>query len=153
MMLLLLNRYGYFFDRYILPVVAFSVVLASLGRGQSTRPRTFAAWAMIVCTGLTSVAFTHDYLAWNRARWTVLAALTGTASISPRQIDGGYEFNGSQLYDPAYSKSADKSYWWVIDDEYVLASGPMPGYREIARQPVDAWLPIGVSSVLALHRF
>jgi Dolichyl-phosphate-mannose-protein mannosyltransferase len=156
-MLILLNRYGYFFDRYVLPMVAFGLVLLCLDEGNQARDqprwRAVAAWAMIGCTGLLSVGLTHDYLAWNRARWTALTALTGSGGVSPRQIDGGYEFNGLMLYDPHHAKSLDKSYWWVVDDEYILASGPLPGYREVGRQPVDSWLPISVSSVITLRRF
>jgi hypothetical protein len=156
LMVLLLNRYGYFFDRYVLPMAALGIILICLGPGRapvvSTSRRSIAAWTMIVCLGSLSVGSLHDYLAWNRARWLALTALTGKGGVSSRQIDGGYEFNGLMLYDPKYVKSAGKSYWWVTDDEYVLASGPLPGYREVGRQDVKTWLPTSVSSVITLHR-
>ena len=40
------------------------------------------------------VAATHDYLAWNRTRWMATRTLI-EAGVLPRQIDGGYEFNGN----------------------------------------------------------
>jgi hypothetical protein len=68
------------------------------------------------------------------------------------RIDGGYEFNGMLLYDPKYQGRTGKSGWWVLDDEYMIASGPLPGYQEYRRYPFDRWLPFPDPSVFVLHR-
>ena len=98
-----------------------------------------------------SVAATHDYLAWNRMRWMATRLLM-ESGISPTQIDGGYEFNGWYLSDPNYKRKADKSWWWVNDDEYVIASGPLSGYQELQRFVFQRWLLFGNASVVILHR-
>ena len=74
------------------------------------------------------------------------------SGISPTQIDGGYEFNGWYLSDPNYKRKADKSWWWVNDDEYVIASGPLSGYQELQRFVFQRWLLFGNASVVILHR-
>jgi len=72
--------------------------------------------------------------------------------ISPKQIDGGYEFNGWYLADRNYKQKDQKSYWWVDDDEYIVASGPLSGYQEIARYPFKRWLPVAEKPILTLRR-
>jgi 4-amino-4-deoxy-L-arabinose transferase-like glycosyltransferase len=123
------------FDRYLLVFVPVILVLVVTNE---TRSRYMAAhrWRgalsltlVLVCAAV-DVAATHDYLAWNRARWMATGKLMN-AGISPHQIDGGYEFNGWYLFELDYRRKADKSYWWVDDDEYIIASGPLEGYREL----------------------
>jgi hypothetical protein len=99
-----------------------------------------------------SVASTHDFLAWNRARWQALNKLTVVQKISPKLIDGGYEFNGWRLADRRYKQKPNKSFWWVDDDNYVIASGPLQGYKEIARYPFQRWLMIEEKPILTLKK-
>jgi len=72
--------------------------------------------------------------------------------IRPQQIDGGYEYNGWYLYDPKYQPTQGKSYWWVTDDEYMITSGPMPGYRPVAAYKYHRWFSLGTAEVLASIR-
>lgn len=99
-----------------------------------------------------SVAATHDYLAWNKTRWIATNDLMQKDKISPRQIDGGYEFNGWYLYDPKYHHDPKKSWWWVVDDEYVIASGPVSGYEELRRYAFQRWLLQRPSAVIVLKK-
>ena len=43
------------------------------------------------------------------------------------------------------------SWWWVLDDRFVVAMGPMPGYREVRSVPVDNWLG-GAQRIVVLER-
>ena len=83
-----------------------------------------------------TVIATRDYLEWNRTRWVATSALLA-AGVPRTSIDGGYEFNGWLGYDPGYQRKQGKSPWWVTDDEYVIASGPMPGYSALSSIPVQ----------------
>ena len=74
------------------------------------------------------------------------------AHVTADRIDGGYEFNGLLRYDPKYRKQAGKSNWWVADDEYIVTSGPLPGYQEYRRYDFTRWLPLPGSSIFVLHR-
>jgi hypothetical protein len=67
---------------------------------------------------------------------------------SPFQIDGGHEVNGWYLSNPV----ADKSYWWVLDDEYIIASRRISGYQEVEGRVLKRWLPLSDGRVVALQR-
>jgi len=51
--------------------------------------------------------------------------LNSVQKISPKSIDGGYELSGWLLADKKYKQTPSKSYWWVDEDDYVIASGPL----------------------------
>ena len=144
---------GELFDRYLLfvyPVFAFLLLRGA--RPPRSSPRLMSALALCLLFALFGVAGTHDYLAWNRARWALLGDLVGTRKIAPSRIDGGFEFNAVHLYRDGYSAPPGKSWWWVQDDEYVLAFGPMDGYLVESERSYGRWLPPGEGRVLILHR-
>ncbi|MEM5330010.1 hypothetical protein VSR34_25915 [Paraburkholderia sp. JHI2823] len=152
-----------YFDRYLLvPTFAllalFTIEWQTSASAQHTgkaRPpaRGFAAAAVFVLllTSAYAVAGTHDYMSWNRARWTLLDALL-SQGVKPAQIDGGEEFNGTYTYDPKYVDTPSKSFWWVIDDEYIVQFGEEDGYHTIASVDVHGWLPNFRTKLLALRR-
>ncbi|PVX82246.1 glycosyltransferase family 39 protein [Paraburkholderia unamae] len=152
-----------YFDRYLLvPTFALLALFTIEWQGAaSAEPtekarkgmRTYGAAAMfaLVLTGAYGVAGTHDYMSWNRARWSLLDTLLNRG-VKPAQIDGGEEFNGTYLYDPNYVESPTKSFWWVIDDEYLVQFGGQDGYHTVASVDVDGWLPNFRTQLLALRR-
>ena len=71
---------------------------------------------------------THNYFAWNRSRWHAINYLINDLNISPKRIDGGFEFNAWNFYDPNYKKDNGKSWWWVQDDEFIISFGKLNGY-------------------------
>jgi hypothetical protein len=145
-----------FFDRYILYLVPFALlpVVATPGLRLVPTPwRTTLALGCALIEAAFAVAGTHDYIAWNRARWRALDDLVLTQGVAPDQIDGGYEFNGWMQHDPRYQPRARADYWWGDAGEtYVIAFGPIASYREIGRYPVDRWLPSTVAAILVLRK-
>ncbi len=156
-----------YFDRYLLVPTFTLLALAAIEWQSGTSaartqklprpPRAFAAGAaaaaifVLVLTGAYSVAGTHDYLSWNRARWSLLDALL-KQGITPDRIDGGQEFDGTYLYDPDYAGSSSKSRWWVHDDEYIVQFGALDGYHIVGSADIDGWLPTFRTQLLALER-
>ena len=146
------------FERYMLPLIVPVIALLVLEH-RSIDPAVVPArsWRAASCFGLLAVyvvfavAGTHNYMSWNRARWQATASLMQAGS-TPHSIDGGYEFNGWHLNSTTYQAKPGKSYWWVDDDEYIIASGPLDGYRQIARFGFDRWLGMGPSFVVVLRR-
>jgi hypothetical protein len=146
---------GGFFDRYLLPTMvflaAFLAVTMKPAQGAGRR------WAWVVCAVLMAgfawyaVAGTRDYFTWNRARWMALAHLRA-ANVQPGSIDGGFEFNGWELYEPHYKVSDGKSNWWVKDDKYLLSFGEMPGYVIYMEYDYSRWLPPSKGKILVLRR-
>jgi hypothetical protein len=121
-------------------------------QGDPSRAAIAASILTILVSATFAVAGTHDYLAWNRARWRALQDLVAVKSVPPAAIDGGFEFNGFYLYDPGYRPPPDKSWWWVHDDEYMIAFGPMDGWAEISRWPWTSWIFPGERAILTLRR-
>lgn len=143
-----------YLDRYVLwllPLLMACVPRAPLPIRKY--PRVWlAAAGLLVAYGVFSVAGIHDYFAWNRARWQAIDYLMADVHATPAQIDGGYEFNGWYDYDSHYRVQADRSWWWVQDDQYIVAFGDLPGYARILRVAYDRWLPPGQGDIVVLER-
>ncbi|HYC00258.1 MAG TPA: glycosyltransferase family 39 protein [Candidatus Limnocylindrales bacterium] len=151
---------AYYFDRYLVPIVPLAL-LATLAAGSVARVSATA----VACTAAMaafSVAGTHDWMEWNRARWKLLTALE-QRGVPPTQIDGGMEYNAERLAARLRTAPSDaqarpgqpssvKSWWWVVDDRYVVAFGPLDGYRQIDARSYRRWLPPGRGHVLLLER-
>jgi hypothetical protein len=149
----------YYFDRYLLVIVPFALAAACVS---ATARVGRASVAVAVVLAAYAVAGTHDYLAWNRARYAGLAELT-EAGVSPREIDGGMEFNAWHLAAElgTWPTNAEarvgqpptrKSWWWVIDDRYVASFRPLPDYTVRRALPYRRWLPPGEGRVFILER-
>ena len=87
---------GGFFDRYLLPVMAFlAPFLAVSLRGpgsQPTRTQYIATMLLLASSGVFALAGTRDYLEWNRTRWRAVEALLAQKDVKPEDVDGGFEF-------------------------------------------------------------
>jgi 4-amino-4-deoxy-L-arabinose transferase-like glycosyltransferase len=140
-----------FLDRYLIALLP--PLLALLAPPGSSVPRWGVTNAALVLAlfALFSVLAVRDYFAWNRARWTLLERWL-QAGASPAAIDGGFEFNGWFTYDPTYRRRPGRSWWWVQDDQYLVAFTPIAGYRVVDREPYQRLLPPGDGAVLMLER-
>jgi hypothetical protein len=142
------------FDRYMLvyiPVLGVPA-LATLDVSRTGRPWFVAAFCLLALYGLFAVVATHDYLAWNRARWQGLNHLTRDLAVPAERIDGGFEFNGLYTFSDDYERTPDRNRWWVRDDEYVVSLDSLPGYEVLAGCPTGTWLPGAVKRIYTLHR-
>ena len=143
------------FDRYFLPLVPLlGVALLPPDGGRTTSRRTWVGAAiLLVLLTAYGVAGTHDYLAWNRARWQALRQLADDG-IAANRIDGGPEFNGPLFYAEGSGNSGGggRSWWWVADDEYLITMGPVPGYAVDRRVPYSRWMPPGPAEITVLQR-
>ena len=148
---LILNPH--FFDRYTLPLVALGVLLIIPKGFQWNRGSSWVFGVAMAVAALFSIAATHDYLSWNRARWTALDYLTEEKGIAPGQIDGGFEFNAWHETGPMRPMEwDDKSWWFVGDDQYVIAFGKIEGFEKMKGYPYAQVLPGSRDSVYVLKR-
>ncbi len=86
------------------------------------------------------------------ARWEALDNLVSEERVRPDDIDGGFEFNAWYLCDPNYRPSPEKSWCWVTNDDFMIAFGPVPGYKEMKRYHFQRWLPPGEGTILILRK-
>jgi hypothetical protein len=76
-----------------------------------------------------------------------------TLGATPATFDGGFEYNGYFRFEKKpRDVPAGKSWWWVKDDRWVVAFGPVPGYAERARFTVERWLSRTPSTIYLLER-
>ncbi len=144
------------FDRYLLFLVPLGIAIvillvSNVSPSKAGSAIRTAAIASLVLYGTFSIAGTHDYLSWNRARWQALNNLAAER-VTPIDIDGGFEFNGWYLYDLDYIPRLKKSWWWVFRDDFMVTFGPVPEFTEIRRYPFRRWLPPGEGNILVLRR-
>jgi hypothetical protein len=160
--------YGPWFDRYLLPVMALLALLLArnpvamdppVRLQPSLGPRVLVAAALaLVYLGFTVVS-THDYLAWNRARWAAAAPLIARG-IAPDDIRGGYEFDQYHAWRPlpehvtnaSRAAFADRPNRAKEHAHYVLAFGDEPGYDRVRRIAVNRWFPLSPGQVVVLKR-
>jgi hypothetical protein len=68
-------------------------------------------------------------------------------------MDGGYEFNGWAIgiwYQGSVEKG--KSWWYVDDDEYVVAFHNFEGYTIIKQYSYRNYVPYEMKNIYILHR-
>jgi hypothetical protein len=142
-----------YFDRYLLFVLPFVLALAALAEPGAAGRIARTGGLLALCAALVlGVMATHDYFAWNRARWDAIHAAEALGA-TPASLDGGFEYNGFYRFGLApRTPRADRSWWWVDDDRFVVAFSAVRGYSERARFPVERWLPRTPPAVLLLER-
>jgi len=168
-----------FFDRYLLLAVVLlgagtlglSGKLSESAAGIS-KPFRLSAFALLLGFGVFAICGTRDYLTWNRVLWESLWYLTRVNHVDPRDIDGGFEFNGLYLYDPEYRvrlraddpeykqqlrdpycdpKAAEKD-WWACRDTYQVGPGLISGYTVIKEYSFQHWLPPHMQKIVVLQK-
>ena len=151
---LLMLDHARFFDRYLLPLLPLlaACLLMTTGVKGSSVTWRYLAVILLLAFGAFSVAGTHDYLAWNRCRWTALTEVQTSKGIGPERIDGGFEFNGWTMYQPRWLIMPRKSWWWVKNDDFLVSFSPQPGYVIWRSYPYRRWLPPGQGVVMMLAR-
>jgi 4-amino-4-deoxy-L-arabinose transferase-like glycosyltransferase len=143
------------FDRYFVPVIPLLAAIAVASRQFPRlypRGRILAAAAALAMFVIFSVCGTRDYLAWNRVRWRALSHLLNSDRAQPRDVDGGFEFNGWYSYDPEYQGTGGKSWWWVDQDIYLVSFRPVPGYRALRQYSYANWMPPHTASIFVLEK-
>jgi hypothetical protein len=144
-----------FYDRYLIPIFPLLAAATIAGptirpEGARRRPWMIGSALALCATGAFSIAATHDYLSWNRARWTGLNELIGPMKVSPDRIDGGFEFNGRFRYGKDIGPK--KSWWWVHDDEFLVTFGEVPGYETLRTYGYPRMIPPLRGTIFVLRR-
>jgi hypothetical protein len=131
-----------YFDRYLLFVLPFALALVARCWPEPVPVpvvRIVAVAWLALALGL-GVAATHDYFAWNRARWDAIHAAERLGA-TPDTLDGGFEYNAYYRFEIKPRTTAPgKSWWWIADDRYAVAFSVPPGFIERERFDVDRWL-------------
>ncbi len=140
-----------FFDRYLLlPIASFFFVLLLFVDRQELRFPSLK-WLLFLMMSTFSLLATKDYMNWNRARHEAFNYLISNG-VDIREMDAGYEYNGFFNYHPDRLEKEGRSFWWVTDDEWMIAFGDVSGYRQVKSFPYRRWLFLKNDAVLVLQR-
>ncbi len=147
---------GLWFDRYLLLFIPLLGALIALHSPKvdfaALRKVKITGAVLLTLFGLFAVLATHDYLAWNRARWEALDKLEVEQKVNAYVVDGGYEYNGWYLYDRNYRPRLGVSWWFVQGDDYLASLEPLPGYDPLFSVSYQRYLPWGQGQVYILKR-
>jgi len=142
-----------YYDRYALFNCAAAPLLILRGKNGSRLPfPRVSSLSWVIGLAVFSTVLAHDYLSWNRSKWAALDFLENEIHASPQSIDGGFEYNAMHFFIPGTMTREEKSWWWVIDDAYLVAFSPVPGYEILKEFPYARWLFPGDGRILALAR-
>ncbi|MBW8331601.1 MAG: glycosyltransferase family 39 protein [Prolixibacteraceae bacterium] len=142
-----------FFDRYILPCIPAVFIIVLPVRPLFTRINRIAFGVLLSVYVIFSIAGTHDYMGWNRARWEAINYLTDEKKIDRHKIDGGFEFNA--WFQTAACNPEVKgriSWWFVSSDDYVVSFGEIDGFETIKKIGYFRLLPPGNDSICILFQ-
>jgi hypothetical protein len=129
---------SYVNDRYLLLLLPFLLINLSFAEFQVN-------WKICLSTLLIytfiSVVATHDYMAFNRARYKAIDELMEKESVSAEQIDGGFEFNAWYFSEKRpYNPSHKGRWWWVQDEKYIISPAKLPEYSLHNDYTYASWL-------------
>jgi len=119
-----------YFDRYTIPLVVSIGLVVIPSKVKISVPAFRIACLCLALVAFFSIRFTHDYLSWNRARWNALNDLMTNHGVSALDIDGGFEFNSWLKTRKSIYGKPGTSWWFVNNDDYVLAFGNLDGFSK-----------------------
>jgi hypothetical protein len=144
---------GRMFDRYLLlPVLLGMGALAAIGQdGRKDRAvrASISAAALVICiAAVFDIAAVHDYLSFNRARWTAVHELL-ESGLRPGEIEGGFEVDAWL----SYRDDAPRTEWLPprANPAAVISLGPIDGLLPAASYPFSTWIGGGLSHVYVLR--
>jgi 4-amino-4-deoxy-L-arabinose transferase-like glycosyltransferase len=154
--IILINSVAAVFDRYVLLLMPpIAVLMCAQTVQQATAPRLRWGWIfaalLLASYGGFSVVATHDYMAFNRARWTATDSLLKRGATYDH-INGGYEFNGWMRHVIGGGMLSGQDYFNVTVEEFLIARGSVQGYHVIDKVSYQAWGPPEELSVFVLQR-
>ncbi len=144
------------YDRYLIfLVVPLSGFVVSASTARPGPSRSWSGLALpgliLVLMALFSVGATHDYLAWNRAKWRAVDFLADRG-VPPTKIDAGYEYSGWVLFDPNAKVVIPSGYYKAPGDDYIVTMGPKHGYEVLRNFSFSHWLWPKASAIDLLRR-
>jgi hypothetical protein len=144
-----------FFDRYVIPMAFSVIIIAGIVVGEMSRKKLMIGLGITAGFLFVSAMLMSDFMSWQRTRWQALNYLTDDLKIEKNQIDGGFEFNAwhqmAQMSPFDFGKR-DKSWWWVDEDNYLIASGDFLGYHKFKAFPCERWISSSADTLYILQK-
>ncbi len=140
-----------YFDRYALPLILLLLLFIVPVQVVSSRIVNVAVMTVVIITFLTGIIENLDYFNWQKKRAEAINYLYDKG-VSPYEIDGGFEFNGWVKKDNRYPSDTTKSWWWVVDDTYIVSAKAVAGARVDTTFLFRRYLPFQNDTLLVLRK-
>jgi 4-amino-4-deoxy-L-arabinose transferase-like glycosyltransferase len=136
------------YDRYLL-VFLPGLIAAGVVTVEAVNVKAWpAALAWLAGSAALSVALVHDWYSWNIARWQLGERAVQVHQISPRRIEGGFEWDGNfnqvsgDAPIPAPRLALKDVHFWFpkVTGEYAISFTPLKDSVAIDREPYRLWL-------------
>jgi len=129
-------------DRYLIPLIIFLLVWfvsthVAGAIGRNGLRKLVPGLITVSFIGLLSATGVRDFMEMKRSLARAQQYVVQELGTQPCNFDGGFEFNGYHCYRKAFKTVSGLSWWWVSREDYVLALGPLPGYRVVRTFPFD----------------
>lgn len=133
------------FDRYFLPLLPPALVFVLSAEPRRSPLRPWAAWGALILLGGYALAGSHDYLGWNRARWTLLDRYEAAGGLAA-DMDGGFEYNNLRRVERGAGGLGLSAA--PTGATHRLAFEASAGWRTLEIESYRRWLPPGRGRVL-----
>lgn len=138
-----------FYERFLLPFLPLALILL-LDAGRRARSAPWLGAAGVLLMACCSLALLRDYWGWMDVRWPLAQAIVASG-VPPQKLDGGYEWDGWNLYEQSIDLIRRQELpmqitpWaYTLDPQYVLAFTPLLGYHVTREVPFDS--PFGAAA-------
>jgi len=147
-------------DRYLLPVVPFSICLA-MWAIRDISINTVRAWGLAAVMALFSVVATRDFIVFEDETWN-FAQYAVDSGVPLTKLDAGPSWDGYHLYEDAQEQGIVQTTpwgpWWTYlfapttDSTYLVSSTLVPGYVFVEEREYSSWLVDEAPKLYLLRR-
>ncbi len=144
------------YDRYWMLLYPFLFVWVGSLCGGKTAPTWTWAVSLLLLTGMFTMSFvmTHDFLAWNSARWEQVERWQ-EAGLRPEQFDAGNGINGwfrsAEDY-ATHPRPGDETIYWRGLATEALSIGPRDGWTVQRELQWHSWAVGKECHILLIRR-
>ncbi|MEW6350760.1 MAG: hypothetical protein AB1646_16990 [Thermodesulfobacteriota bacterium] len=129
-------------DRYLIPIMVLIVIWLLTGvkvwnHAPLQIKRLVPAGLALVGITLFAMFGMRDFMELKRAQVKAQDYVVHELGVDPCHMDGGLEFNGYHCSSKGVNSAARASWWWVGREAYLIALGPLPGYKVVKTFPFN----------------
>jgi hypothetical protein len=137
-------------DRYLLPLLPFTVALV-IWALKDLRLNLLVGWVAVAIMAAFSIAGTRDSLVFHRNVWR-MAEFANSLGVPNQRLDAGYAWDAYHLWEysdanrippqtpPPYGTWWTDVYAQATDSSYIVSGGPVNGYSAVWVVEYSQWL-------------
>lgn len=150
---LMLNNF--YFDRYCLVAFPFLILMLfpvsnNLSIPQPLKIISLTFLGIII---FFSIGATHDYLSWNRARWEIVNYAHQELHLSPKEINGGFEYKKSfdiKFDRPLGYQGVEK--WDDPREKFIISHTELCLFNTVKSFPYQRYFPPKLDSIFLVQK-